>query len=459
MRTPGFDPVELEPLLRQLRSGEMTPVEAVDETQRRVAALPAEANPFAFLDFDLARRQAAALPRKSTAELPLYGVPYALKDLEPTADLPTAFGAAFVDPTSPRSDGTHAARLRKAGAVFFAKTTTPTYGHKDVTDNLVNGITRNPWNLQKTPGGSSGGAAVLVAGGVSPVAHGTDAAGSVRMPAALCGVIGFKPSYGRLPRVPSMDLWQARGHHGFLANSVPDIRTFMNAVAGGDPRDPISPSEPDWSQAPARDSRGRVALVDSLFGQNVDRGVSALIRQAGDLISDAGIHTESPNVHWQNPIPRSNAWASSLDFALWGQLYDEDPSQFSSTHAALIKAGRHASAADVFGFQSLRTEIHLRATSLMDSYDFILTPTLPLVAWDCEDEHPAINGERVPFGPSGRWADVLLANLTGWPAISIPCGLVDGLPVGLQVMAPWRSDGPCLDFAEQLTKILQPLTS
>lgn len=454
LRSPGLGDV-----LDRLRSGEISPVEAVTATASAVEGLPPELNPFMCVDFDLAVDRARELTPARVSELPLFGLPMAMKDLEPTADLPTTFGAGFVDSRAERTDGSLVARLRAAGCVIFGKTSTPAFGHKDVTDNVITGVTRNPWDPSLTPGGSSGGAAVLVATGVSPVAHGTDAAGSVRMPAALCGVAGFKPSFGRLPRVPSVDLWAARGHHGFLARRVEDIRTCMDAVAGGDPRDPISPSDPVWDQAPPRASRGRIALVDSIFGQEVDRGVSALLRRVGDLLSDAGIAVESPAVRWPDPVAWANVWHGAHEHHHFGEVYRRTPELFSPSHAALVEAGAEVGASELFAVQERRSALYQHATEFFDGYDFVLTPTLPRVAWACDDDRPAINGTAVEYGPGGRWADVLLANMTGWPAASIPCGFVDGLPVGLQIMAPWRADGPCLDFAQRLERILAPLTS
>ncbi|SEC23944.1 amidase [Rhodococcus jostii] len=453
-RSPG-----LRSLLDRLRSRDISPAEAVGETARKVEALPKELNPFMCVDFDLALDRARQMTTPTASELPLYGLPMSMKDLEPTADLPTTFGAAFVDSRAPRADGSLAARLRAAGCVIFGKTSTPAFGHKDVTDNLITGATRNPWNPALTSGGSSGGAAVLVATGVSPVAHGTDAAGSVRMPAALCGVAGFKPSYGRLPRLPASDLWAARGHHGFLARSIEDLRICMDAVAGGDPRDPLAPSDPVWDTAPPREPRGQIALVDSLFGQEVDRGVAALLRRVGDMLSDAGIVVKSPDIRWSDPVAWANVWHTAHEHHHFGETYRRNPELFSPSHAAMIEAGRQVGASDLFMVQERRSTLHLQATEFIDAYDFVLTPTLPRTAWPFDDDHPTINAKTVEYGPGGRWADVLLANLTGWPAVSIPCGFVDGLPVGLQIIAPWRADGPCLDFAQNLEQILTPLTS
>lgn len=449
---------ELRSLLGRLAAGELSPAEALLARTEPVERLRAELNPFLAVDLDRAMDEARALESldaETRAGMPLYGLPLTLKDLEPTAGLPTTFGAMHVDSGEARTDGSLAARARAAGCLVYAKTSTPSYGHKDVTDSLVGGVTRNPWDPRLTPGGSSGGAAVVVATGLDPVAHGTDAAGSVRMPAALCGVVGFKPSYGRLPRVPSADLWAARGHHGFLGRSVDDVRVVTAALAGGDPRDPIGPSEPGLG-AGIRPRAGRIAVVDSLFGAAVDPGVAALLQRVRDLLSDAGLVVESPATGWEDPVPWVNHYAEAHEFHHFGALHAADPALFPPSQAALIEAGATRTASDLFAYQARRSALHLAATELMDRYDFVLTPTLPRAAWEVDDDRPEVAGTRTPYGPSGRWADVLLCNLTGWPAVSLPCGFVGGLPVGVQVIGPWREDLDCLAFAEEVEALLGP---
>lgn len=450
--TPGAGP--LRALVGDLAAGRLSPSEAMAETARRVEALDGRLNPFLHVDLDHGAAQARLLERGSRAGRALYGLPITLKDLEPTQDLPTTWGAGDVDAAAPRADGVLAERMRAAGCVVYGKTSTPSYGHKDTCDNAVVGITRNPWNPELTPGGSSGGAAVMVAAGVDLVAHGTDAAGSVRMPAALTGVTGFKPSHGRLPRVPSGDLWAARGHHGFLGTCVDDVRVVTAALAGGDARDPIGPSEQHLFDGPPRARRGRIALATSLFNTPVDPAVAALVRSVGDTLSEAGWAIEEVAPGWSDPVEWAMRYAEAVDHQALAARAVANPAAFVASQHRLVDAGASVSAADLFAYAARRSELFVTATQLMDSYDAILTPTLPRVAWGVADDHPLVDGVRTRYGPSGRWADVLLGNLTGWPAASIPCGFVDGLPVGLQVIAPWRQDEQCLELSEQIESVL-----
>src|ERR687887_557013 len=168
-----------------------------------------------------------------------------------TAGIRTTFGSKFFEQNVPTQDGAVAGRLRSSGGVLLGKTNTPHFGYKDMCDNLLGPPTRNPWNLERTSGASSGGAAAAVAAGIGPIAHGSDGAGSDRIPAALCGVFGFKPSFGLVPYWPNPDLWAARSHNGPLSRTVRDAALMLNAIAGADPRDPLShaSSESDWLAA------------------------------------------------------------------------------------------------------------------------------------------------------------------------------------------------------------------
>jgi Asp-tRNA(Asn)/Glu-tRNA(Gln) amidotransferase A subunit family amidase len=230
-----------------VRTGRLSPVELCEAALTRVERLNRRLNAFLTITPDLARAQArAAEARARTGALrgPLDGIPYTLKDLEPTAEVRTTFGSKWFANYVPPESGLVATRLAAAGGVLLGKTNTPQFGHKDSCDNLLGPPCRNPWRLDRTSGGSSGGAASAVAAGLGPVAHGTDGGGSVRIPAALCGVVGMKPSFGRVPQYPAADYWSARNHQGVLARTVRDAALFLDAMAGPDPRDPLSVDGP-----------------------------------------------------------------------------------------------------------------------------------------------------------------------------------------------------------------------
>src|SRR5215472_13929785 len=230
-------------LVEGIRQRQLSPVELLEAVLRRAESL--QPRLFAFMTLDAERAQAAA--RQAEAAVmrgdplgPLHGLPVSIKDLEQTAGLRTTFGSKFFEHNIPSEDGGVAGRVRAAGAVLFGKTNTPHMGHKDMCDNLLMPASRNPWDLARTPGGSSGGAAAAVAAGIGPVAHGSDGAGSIRIPAALCGVFGLKPSFGRVPYWPNPDFWAARSHNGPLSRTVRDAALLLNVIAGPDPRDPLS---------------------------------------------------------------------------------------------------------------------------------------------------------------------------------------------------------------------------
>src|SRR5437763_1923966 len=230
-------------LVEAIRTRRLSPVEVLEDVLQRAERLQPSLHPFMTIDADRAReaaRDAEAAVTRGDSLGPLHGLPVSVKDLEPTAGLRTTYGSKFFEDFVPDFDGAVAGRLRSAGAILFAKSNTPHFGYKDLCDNLLGPPTRNPWNLERTPGGSSGGAAAAVAAGIGPLAHGSDGAGSIRIPAALCGGFGFKPSLGLVHYWPNPDLWSARSHNGPLSRTVKDAALMLNAIANRDPRDPLS---------------------------------------------------------------------------------------------------------------------------------------------------------------------------------------------------------------------------
>src|SRR5919202_2899892 len=230
-------------LVEAIRSRRLSPVEVLEDVLQRAERFQPTLHPFMTIDAERAReaaREAEAAVMRGENLGPLHGLPVSIKDLEPTAGLRTTYGSKFFEDFVPDFDGAVAGRVRAAGGIVFAKTNTPHFGHKDMCDNLLGPPTRNPWNLERTPGGSSGGAAAAVAAGIGPLAHGSDGAGSIRIPAALCGVFGLKPSFGRVPYWPNPDFWAARSHNGPITRSVRDAALLLNVMAGWGGRAPPS---------------------------------------------------------------------------------------------------------------------------------------------------------------------------------------------------------------------------
>src|SRR2546430_14282795 len=210
-------------LRRLIRARQLSPVELTDAVLSRIAQLNRVLSAFLTVTADAARREAKAAEARARgdgAAGPLDGIPYSIKDLEPTAGVRTTYGSKFFEHNVPAEDGVVASRLRASGGILLGKTNTPHFGHRDMCDNLLGPPCRNPWKLDRTSGGSSGGAGAAIAAGLGPPAHGTDGAGSIRIPSALCGVVGFKPSFGRVPYHPKADLWARRPHNRPMTRAV-----------------------------------------------------------------------------------------------------------------------------------------------------------------------------------------------------------------------------------------------
>lgn len=442
-------------LVAAIRSRQLSPVELLDSVLARAEQLQPIIHPFVTLDSERARKTAreaeAAVLRSGDGLGPLHGLPVSIKDLEPTMGLRTTYGSKFFENHIPDFDGGVASKLRAAGAIIFGKTNTPHFGHKDMCDNLVCETTRNPWKLDRTPGGSSGGAACSIAAGIGPLAHGTDGAGSIRIPAALCGVFGFKPSLGLVPYWPNADFWAARSHAGPITRTVRDAALMLNAIAGPDPRDAVSLDLPDRDWLAVVDSanlRGlRVAWSPDFGYAPVDPEVRRITTQAVQAFTELGCQVEEATPTWDNP----RDWAEILwDFTTATRNIDhfkEHPVWFEPTMRQQIEHGAGLSALEVGQAQLARTAFYEQARKFMEGYDLLVSPQMPLVAWPVDAWPTEIDGrpatrlfDRLPF--------TFPFNLTGWPAASLPCGFnSEGLPVALQVVTGWHKDSLCMQAA------------
>ncbi|MBV9579560.1 MAG: amidase [Chloroflexi bacterium] len=441
-------------LVEAIRARQLSPVELLESVLTRAERLQPTLNPFVTIDADRARaaaRSAEQAVMQGDELGALHGLPVPIKDLEPTRGLRTTSGSKFFEHYVPDFDGAVATKLRAAGAIIFAKTNTPQFGHKDSCDNLLGPPTRNPWNVARTPGGSSGGAAASVAAGIVPVAHGSDGAGSIRIPASLCGVFGFKPSLGLVPYWPSPDLWAARSHNGPLARSVRDGALLLNGMAGPDPRDTVSIDRPptDWLRAcEAPDLHGLKVAWSPDFGYApVDAEVRRITTAAAARFTELGCHVEEVSVPW--PDPRE--WASLLwDFQSAIRNVDRwkhHPEWIEPSFLEQLERGAGASALEIGQAQLARTTFYEQARTFMEGFDLLLSPQMPCVAWPVDQPPMEIDGRPTP-----RMFDHLPFtfpfNLTGWPAASVPCGFnAEGLPVALQIVTGWHQDAECLQAA------------
>jgi Asp-tRNA(Asn)/Glu-tRNA(Gln) amidotransferase A subunit family amidase len=433
-----------------IRTRKLSPVELLEAVLQRAESLQPRLHAFMTLDGQNARVAAkeaeAAVMRGDDLGL-LHGLPVSIKDLEQTAGLRTTSGSKFLENNVPKEDGAVAGRVRRAGAIIFGKTNTPHMGHRDMTDNLLMPASRNPWNLERTPGGSSGGAAAAVAAGIGPLAHGSDGAGSIRIPAALCGVFGLKPSMGRVPYWPNPDFWAARSHNGPLARTVRDAALLLNAIAGPDERDPVSLSDQpeDYVKACDGDVRGLKVAWSVDFGYApVDPEVRQLTRAAAQRFTELGCEVIDASPGWENPA----SWASLLwDWSTYirnADRYEQHPDWFEPSMVEQIERGAAATPREVGQAMLARTVFYEQARRFMEPFDLLLTPQMPCVAWSYQMPPRVIDGRPVPM-LFDRLPFTYPFNMTGWPAASVPCGFnSEGLPVALQIVARLHQDALCL---------------
>ncbi|CAN5881062.1 amidase [soil metagenome] len=441
-------------LAASVRHGERSAVETTTEALRRVAADDV-LNAFVAVDDDLAlaaaRRVDDAVARGEDPG-PLAGVPFGVKDLEDCAGLPTSKGSLLHSDDPPRSaDSLHVARLRAAGAVPIGKTAAPEFGTLSFTKTKAFGTTRNPWNPERTPGGSSGGSAAAVAAGIVPFATASDGGGSTRIPASFTGLVGHKPSHGRIPE-PGPD-GSLTAVPGALTTTVADAARHLDIVSGPDPRDRRSLPAPvgRYEDAIAHlDVSGlRARWSEDLGFAAVDPEVADIARRAAERLAEAsGLAAAEGPVHLTDPV---RTWLSAGALDLWFSVtpdeYARRPDDLTAyTRFALDQTVSHP-APRIARSQQRRHQLELDAAALFDEVDVLLTPTTAVAAFAAGGPPPdeiagvAVDGAMAtPF--------TMLANLCWNPSISVPAGVTaTGLPVGLMITARHHGDGICLRLA------------
>ena len=445
-------------LRRLISSREVSPVELTEAVLGRIEQLNPVLSAFVTVTADLARRDAEvaeARARHREAVSPLDGIPYSIKDLEPTAGIRTTFGSKFFEHNVPAEDGVVASRLRASGGILLGKTNTPHFGHKDMCDNLIGPPCRNPWKLDRTSGASSGGAGAAVAAGLGPLAHGSDGAGSIRIPSALCGIFGLKPSFGRVPYHPNADYWSARSHNGPMARTVRDAALMLGVRAAPDPRDPLTIDAPpeDYVKACDGDLKGlRVAWSGDLgyATSEVDPEVRAIAERAARRFSDLGCTVEEPTMRWPDPrefhkiIWQVGIGSRMVDRAL------ERPDWIEPTLMQMILTAGRLSAIEYGKALLARSVFYLAVREFFETYDLLLTPQMPVTAWSVDagpNEGPK-DAKGRPMAFLDRVPFMYPFNFTGYPAASAPCGFTaEGLPVGLQIVGRWHADALVLRAA------------
>lgn len=445
-------------LVRRYQARELSPVEVTETVLARTKRLNPELGAFVTVTPELAREQAQAAERAyadGTAGL-LAGVPVSIKDLSPTRGIRTTYGSLLYDDHVPDEDSPDVARIYAAGAVMLGKTNTPEFGWKGDSGNRVLGLTRNPWNLQRTAGGSSGGAAAAVAAGLGPLAQGSDGAGSVRIPASFCGIVGLKPSQGRVPRVPSS--MYVHSHIGPMTRTVADNALLLQVTAGADAHDRFSIVESvDFAGLLGADLRGwRVAWSPDLGYATVDPEVREICTRAAQRFSELGCevvddHPPAPDPYFVSEVTFS-ASQYTRHLADFDAVRDRlDPARADWLEQQMAWIGRDEL---LRAFAEWDSYYHVWRR-FMEGYELALTPTLATTAFPAGDHQPAlIDGQ--PTTHLGWTGFSYPFNLTGQPAITVPCGFTsEGLPVGLQIVGRWRDDLRVLQAAHAFEQ-LQP---
>ena len=446
-----------------VRAKEISARELLELHLGRIAAVNPSVNAIVSLDAERSAATAAsadALLASGSPVGPLHGLPFAVKDTHELAGWRTTYGSPVMASHVPEADELLVSRIRSAGAVFLGRTNVPEFAAGSHTFNPVFGTTVNPYDLSRSAGGSSGGAAAALASGMVPLADGSDMGGSLRNPASFCNVVGLRPSLGRVPQWPTTNAWETTSVGGPLARSVEDLALLLSVLAGPDPHVPLSLGEPGSVFAPpvSGSLAGlRVALSVDLGGAfEVDSAVSAVVESSASVFADAGARVAAayPSLPEAEDTFRTlRAWGFQ---ARLGPLLAAHPDGFKPSLAENIRAGEPLTGADVARAYAQRTALGERMVSFFSDHDVLVLPVSQVPPFPADQEFPtSINGR--PMESYLDWMrSAYFITVTGCPAISVPAGFTgDGLPVGIQIVAPHNQERRLLEVAhafEQATR-------
>ena len=435
------------------RSRELSPVEVATATLARIEQLNPSLTAFITVTPDLAMEQARAAERAYAPggePGPLAGIPISIKDLTPTKGIRTTRGSLLSADWVPDEDVPFVERVRGAGAVELGKTNTPELGWKGDSGNRLVGPTHNPWRHGRTAGGSSGGAGAAVAAGMGPLAQGSDGAGSIRIPAAFCGIVGLKPSFGLVPLSPP-GLFGDLAHLGPMTRTVRDAALLLDVTAGADSRDRLSwSSGVKYLAACEGGIHGlRVAWSPDLGGVPIEPEVRLVAETAARRFTDLGCEVEEANPGLPDPWEAVDRIVSAAMAGYHKEDFDEVKDRIDQGRRKVVEAGQRLDAATVAVAHQRRNAYVDGMRRFMEAgcYDLLLTPTLPVTAFPAGDDQPyRVAGRETTY--LGWTGFAYPFNVTGQPAITVPCGLApDGLPVGLQIVGRWHDDATVLRAA------------
>ncbi|MFF3490787.1 amidase [Streptomyces sp. NPDC002795] len=447
----GLDAVELAGLIRRR---ELSAREVVSAHLDRIERVNPALNAIVTLDAEgaLAAAGQADELAVSGAELgPLHGLPIAFKDTHPTRGMRTTHGSPLFADHVPDEDELLVERIQGAGAIRIGKTNVPEFAAGSHTFNPVFGATRNPYDPTRSAGGSSGGAAAALAARLTPIADGSDMGGSLRNPASFCNVVGLRPTPGRVPSLPTNDLWETLGVAGPMGRTVADVALLLSAMAGPDPRWPQSLETPGsvFRGPLERDLKGlRVAYAPDLGGRvPVDPEVRELVAQQVKVFEAAGAHVveDCPDLDGADDVfrtLRAQAFRTGL-----GPLLETSREQLKPSLVQNIEAGLGLTSADLARARVEHSRIHLAATGFFERYDVLIAPVSQVLPFDVDMEYPTVIDGRPQHDYLDWMRSAYLLTVLGAPALSVPAGFTDaGLPVGLQIVGPPRAERAVLEI-------------
>jgi len=447
-------------LARLIRAGELSPVEVVANALERIEEVDPTLNCFCFVYPDEAIELARAAERAvhaGEAVGPLHGVPIAIKDLTPTKGKRTTMGSYAFEHWVPERSALIVDKLLGAGAIMVGKTTTPEFAYSSFTESPLWGVTRNSWNPERTPGGSSGGSGAAVASGCVPLAEGTDMGGSVRIPASWSGLVGLKPSFGRIPLDFLPTQFDTIQHFGPLARTIADARLFLACAQGPDDRDIMS-------LAPALDLSGpldgsaeglRLALDVDLGHYAINPEVEAATREAAAALAGAGAVVEEVDLRWTREI--ADAWVKHWGVylaAIFGDQLAEYRDRMDPHVVALMDHGLAMGAVEFKRLEFVRTEAWQKLRRVLESYDALLCPTMSQPARPVDEDDAVWYRDRGDGLYHGLDLTSPFNYVSQCPALSVPSGWSsEGLPIGLQIVARRYRDDLALRIGAALERV------
>jgi amidase len=443
----------------KLKAGEVTPLDLLDVLEKRIAEVDGKVNALPILCFDRARDHAKALMKKPASERGLLaGLPVPIKDLTEVSGVRSTQGSPIFKDNIPARSDVMVERLEDNGAVVYAKSNTPEFGAGANTFNEVFGATLNPWDTSRSAAGSSGGAAVALATGTAWLAHGSDMGGSLRNPASFCGVVGLRPSIGRVAHTPKFKIDRTLGVQGPMARNVEDLALLLDAMSGEHPADPLSlPALPTsfLSAARAGGKPKRIAYSPDLGITPVDPEVAAITRKAAERFSQAGAIVEEAHPDLREAHECFHV-LRALDFAVSkAELLRKHRDLLKPEVIWNIEEGLKLTVERVARAEAQRIAMAARAEEFFKTYDLLLAPATIVPPFPVQNRYVAeCAGKK--FDNYVEWLGIVYAiTLACCPALSLPCGFTaSGLPVGLQMVGAPRSEAKLLAGAKVLEDIL-----